>query len=498
LHSNWSIICQPIYNTTAIMPPPPFQPGFHALGNAFFSETAATPLAAPKLVAWNASLADKLGLPANAPTDDALIAILAGNQAPPGVPTIATVYSGHQFGVWAGQLGDGRALLLGELAGQEVQLKGAGQTPYSRMGDGRAVLRSSIREYLCSEAMFGLGIPTTRALALIASPETVWRETPETAAVVTRVAPTFLRFGHFEHFFYRNQHVELRQLADYAIDRYFPACRGSANPYQAMLDTVIDHTASLIARWQAVGFCHGVMNSDNMSLLGLTLDYGPFGFLDGFDASHICNHSDHSGRYSYGNQPEIGLWNLHCLAQALLPLLDRDEAVAALKRYQPAFEAALTDRFAAKLGLQTQAPDDWTLLTRLFDMMQAGRTDWTIFWRTLGDFDSAPGAPNAALRNLFADRDAFEVWADSYRNRLQRERSCDEERRVRMHATNPLYVLRNHLAEIAILRAREGDFDELARLHRALANPFVASAGCDDLAATPPDWATTLSVSCSS
>ncbi|WP_269530965.1 YdiU family protein [Chitinimonas sp. BJYL2] len=470
-------------------------PGWAALGEAFSQAVVPTPLREPVMAVWNRALADELALPG---TGEDWLARLSGTPMPSASPALATVYSGHQFGIWAGQLGDGRALLLGEVAGQEIQLKGAGLTPYSRMGDGRAVLRSSIREYLCSEAMQGLGIPTTRALALVASPETVWRETPETAAVVTRVAPSFLRFGHFEHFFHRGEHAQLRQLADYAITRYFPHCRESTNPYQALLDEVIERTADLIADWQAVGFCHGVMNSDNMSLLGLTLDYGPFGFLDGFDAGHICNHSDHQGRYSYANQPEIGLWNLHCLAQALLPLLDRDAAVAALRRYQPQFEAALGERFRAKLGLLTEREDDWALLTTLFDLMQAGRTDWTIFWRQLGGFCSQPGAANTALRDLFVDRDGFDAWALRYGERLRTENRTDAERAQAMNRSNPKFVLRNHLAEQAIRLAKEGDYSEIARLQHVLAAPFDEHPDHAALAALPPDWAQTLSVSCSS
>ncbi|WP_374356410.1 YdiU family protein [Chitinimonas sp.] len=478
------------------MPEQRFHSGFHQLGPAFFSPVQAQPLQSPVLAAFNNTLASELGLAR--PLDDAaLLDTLAGSAVQSGATPIATVYSGHQFGVWAGQLGDGRALLLGELAGQEVQLKGAGQTPYSRMGDGRAVLRSSIREYLCSEAMHGLGIPTTRALALFASAEVVWRETAETAAVVTRVAPSFLRFGHFEHFYYRNQHETLRQLADYAIDRYFPDSRAADNCYQAMLEEVIGRTAGLIADWQAVGFCHGVMNSDNMSLLGLTLDYGPFGFLDGFDAGHICNHSDHSGRYAYGAQPEIGLWNLHCLAQALLPLLDRDAAVEALKRYQGLFEAALTERFRRKLGLRSSMNDDWRLLTNLFELMQASRTDWTIFWRQLADFDATPGASNSHLRDLFIDRAGFDRWADDYRQRLGAE-GKPAGRSAAMRSVNPKYILRNHLAEVAIRQAQQGDFAEIHRLQALLARPFDEQPEHHAYAGTPPDWAGSLSVSCSS
>ena len=472
----------------------PFEPGYAALGARFATAVDPTPLAAPALAAWNDALAGELGMAALDPTQTAQV--LAGNTIPTGVHPFATVYSGHQFGVWAGQLGDGRALLLGELAGQEIQLKGAGQTPFSRMGDGRAVLRSSIREYLCSEAMFGLGIPTTRALALVASPEPVWRETLETAAVVTRTAPSFLRFGHFEHFFYRGEHDALTQLADYAIDRYFPDARDTAAPYQALLETVIARTARLIATWQGAGFCHGVMNSDNMSLLGLTLDYGPFGFLDGFDAGHICNHSDHAGRYSYGNQPEIGLFNLHCLAQALLPLLDRDAAIAALKRYQPQFEAELTAGFLAKLGLTTELADDWTLLTRLFDLMQASRTDWTLFWRELSAPENDPARQH--LRDRFVDREAFDAWMQDYTARLAQDTPDDAARSTRMRAVNPKYILRNHLAEIAIRQAQQGDFGEIDRLRTVLLRPFDEQPEYESYAVAPPDWAQTLSVSCSS
>ncbi|MBV8658826.1 MAG: YdiU family protein [Burkholderiales bacterium] len=472
----------------------PFENGFAALGGRFATPVTPTPVAAPKLAAWNTQLAETLGLSG---IDHEMTAqVLAGNQVPPGAQTIATVYSGHQFGVWAGQLGDGRALLLGELSGQEIQLKGAGQTPYSRMGDGRAVLRSSIREYLCSEAMHGLGIPTTRALALVASPEPVWRETLESAAIVTRTAPSFLRFGHFEHFFYRDEHDALRQLADYAIDRYFPEARTTAAPYLTLLETVITRTARLIAAWQGVGFCHGVMNSDNMSLLGLTLDYGPYGFLDGFDAGHICNHSDHAGRYSYGNQPEIGLFNLHCLAQALLPLLDRDAAIAALKRYQPQFEAELTAVFTAKLGLTTEQADDWTMLTELFDLMQASHTDWTLFWRELSAPQDDPA--RMALRDRFVDREAFDGWMGRYRARQALDAIDDASRSMRMRAANPKYILRNHLAEIAIRAAQQGDFSEVDRLRLVLLRPFDEQPEYAGYAAAPPDWAQTLSVSCSS
>ena len=477
---------------------PPLQAGFHVLGNDFYSLIQPTPLTDVQLVAWNSTLAAQLGLPDALAQQAATRDLLAGNASLSSPAAITTVYSGHQFGAWAGQLGDGRAILLGEWQGQEIQLKGAGRTPYSRRGDGRAVLRSSIREYLCSEAMHGLGIPTTRALALVSSSEEVWRETVETAAVVTRVAPSFLRFGHFEHFYHAQRHPQLQQLADYAIQRYFPDCKLAENPYQALLDNVIARTAELIAAWQAVGFCHGVMNSDNMSLLGLTIDYGPYGFLDAFNANHICNHSDDHGRYTYANQPEIGLFNLQCLAQALLPLLDYDAAIAALNRYQSQFEAAYLHLFWQKLGLTTHEADDEILLNCLLDLMQANHTDWTLFWRKLGDFASHDHALNAPVRDLFIDRPAFDAWAADYRRRLQREGSQDQVRQARMQRINPKYILRNHLAEQAIRSAQAGDFSEIERLRQLLSRPFDEQPEQAAYAALPPAWANELSVSCSS
>ncbi|MDY3331093.1 MAG: YdiU family protein, partial [Pelistega sp.] len=300
---------------------------FAQLGKAFYTELYPTPLQAP--IQWGACnrvLAQELDLAEDFFDSTEHCLVLAGSAARETYPVmpLATVYSGHQFGVWAGQLGDGRAILLGESVGadgqrQEWQLKGAGRTPYSRFGDGRAVLRSSIREYLCSEAMFGLGIPTTRALALTVSPEKVEREELETAAVVTRVAPSFIRFGHFEHFFHRGQHDELKALMDFVIDQYYAELRDEVNPYAVLFEKVLFSTAELVAAWQSVGFCHGVMNTDNMSILGLTIDYGPYGFLDVYDSEHICNHSDHQGRYAYQQQPYIAHWNLVRLANCFLP-----------------------------------------------------------------------------------------------------------------------------------------------------------------------------------
>ena len=475
---------------------------FRDLGEAFFTSLPAEPLPAPHWVATSAACAAMLGLPSDW-ADDHALQVFSGNELWPGMHTLASVYSGHQFGVWAGQLGDGRALWLGEMdtpAGpMELQLKGAGKTPYSRMGDGRAVLRSSIREFLCSEAMQALGVPTTRALCVTGSALPVRRETIETAAVLTRAAPSFIRFGHFEHFSHHGLHPQLRELADFVIAHHYPACRDATQPYAALLEQVTLRTATLMADWQSVGFCHGVMNTDNMSVLGLTIDYGPFGFLDQFDPGHVCNHSDNSGRYAWARQPNVAFWNLHALAQALLPLIeDSDLALATLEVYKTAFADALLARWRAKLGLQTAEADDRELVDDLLRRMATDRCDFTITFRRLATF--VPGAPNAAVRDLFIDREAFDAWAQRYADRLRREASDDSARALRMNRVNPMFVLRNHLAEVAIREAQAGDFGEVQRLLKVLERPFdeLDAATRERYAGFPPDWAQSIEVSCSS
>jgi uncharacterized protein YdiU (UPF0061 family) len=474
----------------------------HRLGARFRVDQPPEPLPEPHWVVRSDTLAAELGWRGWLDGAEAL-ALLSGNaRGPDG--TLATVYSGHQFGVWAGQLGDGRALLVGEaetpFGRLEVQLKGAGKTPFSRMGDGRAVLRSSIREFLCSEAMHALGIPTTRALAIVGSPLPVLRETVETAAVVTRVAPSFLRFGHFEHFTHTAADVDaLRVLADATVERFFPELADAPNRAAALLEAVARRTALLIAKWQAVGFCHGVMNTDNMSMLGLTIDYGPFGFLDAFDPGHVCNHSDHQGRYAYARQPNVAFWNLHALAQGLLPLIgEPDDALAALEPYKTVFPDALLAALRAKLGLRDARDEDRELVDDLLRLMAAARADFTITFRRLAAFSSTAEARNDAVRDLFLDREAFDAWAARYRARLAAEHSDDAERALRMKRTNPNFVLRNHLAETAIRQAGDGDFAETRRLLKVLERPYDEQPEHAAYAAFPPDWAQQLEVSCSS
>lgn len=485
----------------------PLQNSFAELPGAFHTRLQPTPLPSPYLVCASPSAAALINL---APTEfatDNFVETFTGNRILPGSTPLAAVYSGHQFGVWAGQLGDGRAILLGETPAPatghpgvlELQLKGAGMTPYSRMGDGRAVLRSSIREFLCSEAMAALDIPTSRALCVTGSDQRVMRELPETTAVATRMAPTFVRFGSFEHWFYNDKNTELKILADYVIDRCYPQLRESKNPYQSLLAEVTRRTAHLIAQWQAVGFMHGVMNTDNMSILGQTIDYGPFGFMEAFDARHICNHTDQQGRYAYSMQPQIGHWNCYALGQALLPLIGEvDDAKAALEIYQPEYQAKMDELLHEKLGLQTRHADDGSLLDSMFALMQNNHADFTLFFRRLGDFQLHNKSADGPLRDLFIDRAAFDAWAVQYRARLESENSSDDARRLAMHAVNPKYVLRNYLAQVAIENAQNKDFSEVEKLLQILEKPFDEQPHNDHYAALPPDWASHLEVSCSS
>lgn len=473
---------------------------YAALGPAFHTALPPQPLPAPYWVGQSRAVGELLGLSADWTRSDDWLQALSGNRTLAGSQTLATVYSGHQFGVWAGQLGDGRALLLGETdRGLEIQLKGAGRTPYSRMGDGRAVLRSSIREFLCSEAMHGLGIPTTRALCVTGSDAAVRREEIETAAVVTRVAPSFIRFGHFEHFAANDRPEELRRLADFVIDSYYPGCRATekfgGNAYAALLEAVSEKTAALLAQWQAVGFCHGVMNTDNMSILGLTLDYGPFQFLDGYDPAHICNHSDSQGRYAYARQPNIAYWNLHALGQALLPLIgDQELALAALESYRTRYPAELETRLRAKLGLQRQETGDRELIEDSLRLLAAEKTDHTIFWRRLSHY--AADSQAAPVRDLFIDRTACDAWLQRYEARLAQEEAGAAS--AAMLQVNPKFVLRNHLGELAIRQARTKDFSGVTKLLALLEHPYDEHPGHEAESGFPPDWASSIEISCSS
>ncbi len=485
----------------------PIEPRYARLGDPYHTPVAPTPLPQPRLVHFNDRLAVELGLDRG---DQELLDILSGNRPWPAYAPLASVYAGHQFGNWVPQLGDGRALTIAEIRTpggkrMELQLKGAGPTPYSRGADGRAVLRSSIREYLCSEAMHALGIPSVRCLSLVASPEPVQRETLETAAVVCRVAPSFVRFGQFEYFSQRGQHDRLAPLADHVIAEGFPHLAGEPDRYALWLTEVIERTARLIAQWQTVGFCHGVMNTDNFSIHGLTLDYGPFGFLDAFRQHHVCNHSDYDGRYSYDSQPLIGQWNCERLLQAALPLLsdDPDEAAgivtAIYERYAPAYSRAALRRWVDKLGLVEVRAGDAELVSRLLTLLQRSRSDFTRSFRLLARLSTGSDAPDTALRSEIANHQAFDAWASDYRARLRAESNTDDAARAaRMNRVNPHYVLRNHLAQAAIDRAVAGDDSEVATLMRLLARPYDEQPGMERYAAAPPAELRNLEIGCSS
>ncbi len=485
-----------------------FDNGYRQLPAEFYHSVAPQPLHGSHLISFNAAAAALIDLdPQQAQRPD-FIDHFNGATPLAGAEPLAMCYSGHQFGVNVPRLGDGRAILLGQVRNIEgelwdLQVKGSGPTRYSRNADGRAVLRSSIREYLCGEAMHGLGIPTTRALCLIGSNEAVYREQPEPGAMVVRMAQSHIRFGSFEYCYYTGQHDNLRQLADYVIDEFYPEVSDRPDRYVGLLEAVMARTVRLIAQWQRVGFAHGVMNSDNMSILGLTLDYGPFGFLDTYQAGFICNHSDHQGRYAFDQQPYIGLFNMSCLAQALLPLLADEPqagvetAKAQLNRYWELYRQEELQVVRAKLGLQTEQDEDLNLYQTLLALME-GQVDYTIFFRGLCDFE--PGKVGAnKLRDMFPDREAFDVWAARYGQRLALEQSDDAARNLRMQQANPKYILRNHLAETAIRKAEDdADYSEIERLLTLLRHPYDEQPGHERYADLPPEWAQSISVSCSS
>lgn len=478
-----------------------FDNRFARLGDAFSTEVLPDPLADPHLVVASPAAMALLDLdPAEADTP-VFAELFAGHKLWSDAAPRAMVYSGHQFGSYNPRLGDGRGLLLGEVvndAGEhwDLHLKGAGQTPYSRMGDGRAVLRSSIREFLASEHLHALGIPSSRALCVTGSSTPVYREKKESGAMVMRLAPSHVRFGHFEYFYYTRQHEQLKTLGEHVLACHFPECLDADEPWLAMFRTVIERNAEMIAGWQAYGFCHGVMNTDNMSILGITFDYGPYAFLDDFDANHICNHSDDSGRYSFSNQVPIAHWNLAALAQALTPHIAVEALREALELFLPLYQAAWLDRMRRRLGF-TQAEDgDEALVQRLLQLMQTSAVDYTLFFRRLGD--SAPEQAVAVLRDDFVDLAGFDAWAAQYVERAAREGDDQDARRQRMHAVNPKYILRNYLAQRAIEAAERGDYSEVRQLHAVLARPFDEQPGMETYAERPPEWGKHLEISCSS
>jgi uncharacterized protein YdiU (UPF0061 family) len=486
------------------------RPGTRDVRGMAWSATVPTPVSAPRLLAFPPTMAEELGLDAATLGSPSFLDLMAGNAVPSGATTVATNYGGHQFGHWAGQLGDGRALLLGEAAGRggrrwEIQLKGAGPTPYSRRADGRAVLRSSLREYVASEAMHALGVPTTRVLSLVATGDAVVRDIlyagdpkPEPGAIVCRVAPSFLRFGHYELPASRGERDLLERLVDHTIASHFPQLIGP-NARADWFAEVARRTGVLMAHWMRVGFVHGVMNTDNLSVLGLTIDYGPFGFLDDADPHWTPNTTDLPGRrYRYAAQPQVAHWNLSALASALAPLFpDAEPLTAGMNAYVEAFQSAQARMWADKLGLADWRDEDAALVSGLFGALQAAEVDFTIFFRTLAALEAAAVVDSvAALEPALygrakAEREAATLgdWLARYAARLASDPQSVEARRARMDAANPWVVPRNWLLQRAIDAAEQGDTAELHALLEVLQRPYDAQPGAERFAARRPDWA---------
>ena len=479
---------------------------------ALWSPVSPTPVSAPRLLCWSPEVAAALGLSAQEMQSPQWLAALSGNGLQPGMFTYATCYGGHQFGNWAGQLGDGRAIFLGEAVngdGQrfELQLKGAGPTPYSRRADGRAVLRSSIREFLCSEAMHHLGVPTTRALSLVVTGEAVVRDmfydghpTEEPGAIVCRVAPSFTRFGHFELPAARDDVPLLNRLIEFTLSRDFPEIVADTAPEERLarwFTEICERTARLMVHWMRVGFVHGVMNTDNLSILGLTIDYGPYGWIDNFDPAWTPNTTDAQGRrYCFGRQPAVARWNLERLAESLAVVVpDHASLEAGLAQYNAVYSREFQHALAAKFGFTAWRDEDAQLVEDCFDLLQAAEIDMTLFFRGLAAVD--PQTPtSAALANAFYDsakRDAhattMNAWLARWVERVRADREPARQRQTRMNAVNPCYVLRNYLAQEAIDLAEQGDPGRIGELLDVLRQPYVEQHGKEHFAEKRPDWA---------
>jgi len=473
-----------------------FESTFRSLPESLFSQVHPSAVRAPGLIRLNEKLADELGLDADWLRGAEGLATLSGNGVLAETDPIALAYAGHQFGHFVPRLGDGRAILLGEVVDRtgkrrDIQLKGAGRTPYSRRGDGRAALGPVLREYIVSEAMAALGVPTTRALAAVATGERVQRETGLPGAVLTRVAASHIRVGTFQFAAAQGDIAVLRSLADYVIARHYPDAATAENRYLALLGHVVRAQAELIAHWMSLGFIHGVMNTDNMAVSGETIDYGPCAFLDAYDPAKVFSSIDEAGRYAFGNQPRVAVWNLARLAEALLPLLDADQdaaiasAEAVLREFEPLFAEAHLGRMRAKLGLSTDLPEDAALIEGLLLTMRAGQADFTRTFRALAQAPGDDGAP-ADLAGLFADPDQLTPWYARYQDRLQRDPRSPEDRAQTMLGTNPRFIPRNHRIEEVIRAAVDtGDTAPFHALVDVLAAPFADQPANARYAAPP-------------
>lgn len=491
-----------------------FKQDFFEQLEGFYSQVYPLPISNPHWLGWSDDAAQLIGL--EKPNAELLMQ-LSANYAAPGASYYAQVYSGHQFGGYTPRLGDGRSIILGEAIGPngawDVALKGGGPTPYSRQGDGRAVMRSAVREFLVSEALAALNVPTSRALAVIGSDLPVWRESQETAAITVRLAKSHIRFGHFEYFFHSEQGdaAKLTQLVNFTIQQHFPHLSTDAAGYKQWFYEVVQSTAKMIAHWQSVGFAHGVMNTDNMSILGDTFDFGPFAFLDTFKEGFICNHSDHEGRYAFGQQPGIGLWNLKRLAQTLTPIIESDDLIAALNTYQFELVQQYLLLMRAKLGLSqpNQSPNainaeeqadlgnkDLQLVGQLTGLLETNQLDYTNSLRRFGQLD--PSSAHSSLRDDMVDLAGFDTWYQAYQNRVGEVADVNVWQCER-NSANPKYILRNYLAQEAIIAIEEnGDNSKLLQLQQLLQRPFDEQPEMEDFAKRPPQWGQGLIMSCSS
>jgi uncharacterized protein YdiU (UPF0061 family) len=460
----------------------------------FYHEVHPTPLQNPVLVSFNSDAASLIGIHPDEINQQVFEELLNGTMLLEGSRPYAMCYAGHQFGYYVPRLGDGRAINLGETKGWNLQLKGSGKTLYSRQGDGRAVLRSSIREYLMSEAMHALGIPTSRAMAIISSDEKVARERWEKGAIILRLSPSWIRFGSFEYFYHTNQHDKLKKLADFCMTESFPQFIGVEDGYAKMFGEIVKRTAQMIAHWQSVGFNHGVMNTDNMSAIGVTIDYGPFAFLDTFESSYICNHTDHEGRYSFDNQPRIGYWNLSQFGRALSPLITQDTIKHELDKYGEYFTAKLLELLSFKLGLDDTIDQDSDLFRTLFTAMENGHIDMTPFFRTLSRYD---GDRNTLLSLTLAPNQLNE-WLDLYDQRLKFNVSKTTERHTKMLRANPKYILKNYILQEAIDAAEKNDFTLVNNLLTLAQNPYDEHETFERYAEATPFQHKNIKLSCSS
>ncbi len=465
------------------------------LDPSFYTKVEPTPLSNPFVISTSKDAALLLGVDENLDLDEKLVDIINGSLKLEGSETFAMCYSGHQFGHFAGRLGDGRAINLGKVNGQNLQLKGAGLTEYSRQGDGRAVLRSSIREYLMSEAMHGLGIQTSRALALIGSDTDVARERWEKGAIVLRLSPTWVRFGTFEYFNSTGEHTKLQSLADYVIDESFPHLKGVESAYLKMYAEIVRNTALTIAKWQSVGFNHGVMNTDNMSIDGSTIDYGPFAFLDDYKKEYICNHTDSDGQYRFSNQPATAHWNLERLAVALSPMINYDDMDEILDDvFRPTLEKEYSEIMYAKMGLAKEDEDDKDLFYELLRSLEMASIDYTLFFRKLSYFNG----DKSPLLDICINREYLKKWLDMYESRLEKEDISEEERHKKMLRVNPKYILKNHILQEAIEKAQEGDFSMVNDLLTVAYKPFDEFPDLEYLTKPVPMSSKNLKLSCSS